>query len=206
MPISSLPIMKIKLPSMFFKYGMTNKIMTESFINFVNEIYNLGFVPKICKPCNLFPNTSEIIDSSGRILIADCIIHESTNFSTLYEQSSFAKSYLAICNSHLLTSSHIDQLRVLSETVPVVCHGLKTNPYTFLYPSTKRLFELSDKVEEITSICDRCKRTAIVNANVCFQSNMLKVHKSDTTFNHCIENHKSMCLCWICWTDAISID
>ncbi|MBQ8451412.1 MAG: thymidine kinase [Clostridia bacterium] len=61
------------------------------------------------------------------------------------------------------TVKQIDELKELSEIVPVTCYGLKTDFRTKLFPGSKRLIEVADKLTELFSVCE-CGKPAIFNA------------------------------------------
>ena len=61
----------------------------------------------------------------------------------------------------------IDQLRRIVDDldIPVLCFGLRSDFQTKLFPSSRRLFELADSIQEIKTICD-CGSKATVNARI----------------------------------------
>ncbi len=66
-----------------------------------------------------------------------------------------------------LTEAQIDQLRAIvdEENIPVICFGLRTDFQTRLFPSSRRLMEVADTLQEIKTICD-CGAKATVNARI----------------------------------------
>ena len=65
--------------------------------------------------------------------------------------------------SQFLSAFVVDQLRALTRTpdVPVICYGLRTDFRTELFPGSKRLLEVADRIEEIKVTCQYCNRKAI---------------------------------------------
>lgn len=61
------------------------------------------------------------------------------------------------------SKEQIDQLRTITEFVPVLCYGLMTNFKGELFEGSKRLVEICDSLGEIKSICE-CGRKATMNA------------------------------------------
>lgn len=59
----------------------------------------------------------------------------------------------------------IDFLRLVSITknLPVLCYGLKTDFRGELFPSTQRLIEISDTLEEVKNLCLYCDHKATMN-------------------------------------------
>lgn len=73
---------------------------------------------------------------------------------------------LVIDEAQFLTSEQIDQLKEIAVGhVPVLCFGLRTDFRTYMFPASKRLFELADSLTEIKSVC-KCGRKAEVNARI----------------------------------------
>ena len=66
-----------------------------------------------------------------------------------------------------MTPEQIDQLRYIVNdyNVPVMCFGLRTDFQTKLFPGSRRLMEVADKIQEIKTICD-CGAKATVNARI----------------------------------------
>ena len=74
-------------------------------------------------------------------------------------------SCVLVDEAQFLTEAQIEQLKDLTTmtSIDVLCYGLRTDFKTKLFPGSKRLFELADKVIELDNICD-CGQHAIVNA------------------------------------------
>ena len=98
----------------------------------------------------------------------------------LQAQALFAEDYLDSCRDrkdwsdvaaiivdecHFLDPSYIDQLAYIVDTynVPVLCYGLRTDFRSELFPASKRLMELADRLEEVPTVC-WCGRRAHFNA------------------------------------------
>ncbi len=74
--------------------------------------------------------------------------------------------HVIICDEcQFLTAKQVNQMKALADwdDVPVLCFGLRADFQTFLFPGSKRLFEIADSITEIKSVC-RCGRKATVNA------------------------------------------
>lgn len=67
--------------------------------------------------------------------------------------------------SQFLSPFVVDQLRALTRApdVPVICYGLRTDFRTKLFPGSKRLLEVADRIEEVKVTCQFCNRKAIFN-------------------------------------------
>ena len=72
-------------------------------------------------------------------------------------------SVIVVDECQFMTKEQVEQLKDISEYLPVLCFGLLTNYKTELFEGSKRLIELADSFSEIKSIC-KCGRKATVNA------------------------------------------
>ena len=111
-------------------------------------------------------------------------------------------SYNAIiCDeAQFLTEQQVEQLKDIAtySNTDVLCYGLRTDFKTKLFPGSKRLFELADKISELDSICD-CGSPALINARVNATGKVL-------TQGAQVEiggDEKYKPLCWKCYKEAI---
>lgn len=62
-------------------------------------------------------------------------------------------------NIYMIISQHIMQHNL---EIPVLCYGLRADAFSNLFPGSKRLFEISDVIEELKAIC-KCGDKATFN-------------------------------------------
>ncbi len=94
---------------------------------------------------------------------------ELDDFQTLFKlykiDQNLEKNVIIVDECQFLTKAQVEQLKLLSFNLPVLCYGLLTNYKTELFKGSKRLVEIADKIQEIKSVCD-CGRKATVNARI----------------------------------------
>ncbi len=73
------------------------------------------------------------------------------------------KDVLIVDECQFCTKEQINQLKEVTEYIPVLCYGLKTNFKTELFEGSKRLLEIADSIAEIKSVC-KCGRKSTINA------------------------------------------
>lgn len=76
--------------------------------------------------------------------------------------------WILIDEAQFLTEAQVNNLAELVDSdlgVSVICYGLRTDFMTRLFEGSKRLFEISDTIEEIKSTCN-CGRKTIFNARI----------------------------------------
>lgn len=100
-----------------------------------------------------------------------------------------------ICDeAQFLTPMQVVELRILSNSIDIICYGLRTDFQTQLFPGSKRLLELADEIREIESVC-KCGKKATINARfnqdrkIIYTGNQLELGGND----------KYIGLCWDCW-------
>ena len=75
------------------------------------------------------------------------------------------KDCILVDEAQFLTEKQVEDLWVFTKMYdkPVICYGLKTNFQSYLFPGSKRLLELSDNIEELSTLC-KCGEKAKFNA------------------------------------------
>ena len=75
--------------------------------------------------------------------------------------------WILVDECQFLAPKQVDQLAAIADNfgINIICYGLRTDFSTNMFPGSKRLFEICDKIEEIKSSCD-CGSKTIFNARV----------------------------------------
>jgi len=118
----------------------------------------------------------EIKSRIGDGISRECIlVDQSTNiydfFNNTFIKNTSEKvaipSWVFVDEAQFLTEEQVDQLSDIVDylDIDVWCFGLRTDFKTHLFPGSKRLFEIADKVEELKSSCS-CGRKNTVNARL----------------------------------------
>lgn len=138
-----------------------------------------------------------IVSRVGISELCDYVLESDTNIKHILEKDDLIKnlSCIIIDECQFLTPTQIDELRIATEYVPVICYGLRTDYMTNLFPGSKRLMELSDSIEEIKTTCVYCDRKSIINAKIC--NGKIIYNGSSEPDIGSEEKYRSMC--WKCW-------
>lgn len=94
----------------------------------------------------------------------------------LESECSFVEDYLAnpidcdcvlVDEAQFLTKEQVDKLSDIADfqDIPVICFGLRTDFQSNLFEGSKRLMEIADELQEITTIC-WCGKKARYNARI----------------------------------------
>lgn len=186
-----------------FVYGvMGSSKSAQALITRYNYIQK-GFNVILCKPeIDNRGDTREVRTVSSRIGIdAECLVFskfENLIFLYMKNFNYYKKNILIVDEAQFCTAEQIDQLKIISKNVEVICYGLKTNFKSELFEGSKRLIEIADKIEEISYIC-RCGSKAIINAR--FINGKPTTNGSEILIGG-DESYES--LCYECWKKLLN--
>lgn len=95
----------------------------------------------------------------------DILIDPEKSLEPYYDDWNHDVSCVLVDEAQFLTKKQVEELWMASKLydIPVICYGLKTDFQTNLFEGSKRLFELADEIEELTTICS-CGNKAKFNA------------------------------------------
>jgi thymidine kinase len=155
-----------------FKYGTMGSSKTAQLLIFAFNLEEKGVNFACFKPVIDTRSGTNIIQSRIEFLRRGAFSFErETNiyahvFKMIYElDSDNCWKYILIDEAQFLTSEQVDQLAQIVDDfkINVCCYGLRTDFQTLLFPGSKRLFEIADVLEEISTMCE-CGEKAIFNA------------------------------------------
>ena len=151
-----------------FTYGVMGSSKSAQALITRHNYIQKGFNVILAKPSvdNRGDNEGIRTVSSRLGISANCFVFDKTeNLVVLYMKNFnyFKPNIMIVDEAQFCTKQQIDELKVLSKNVLVMCYGLKTNFQSELFEGSKRLIEIADRLEEIKHIC-RCGNNAIINA------------------------------------------
>lgn len=151
---------------LYFKYGVMGSSKSANALMTKYNYEQKGFKVLIMKPSI---DTRDGNTISSRIGISCECFKFDKNFDLLKyflsEREKHKIDVVIIDEVQFCTTLQIEQLREITEFVPVLCYGLKTNFKSELFEGSKRLIEIADNISEIKTVC-RCGNKAIINARV----------------------------------------
>ena len=144
-----------------FKYGTMNSGKTFEILRTAHNYEENGYKVIIIKPSVDLKGEKSIVSRVGMKRDVDYLITPSMKISSIYDGS--AQVILAD-EAQFFTKKQIDDLWLLTKNkdVTVFCFGLKTDFLSNSFPGSRRLFELADKIEEVTTLC-KCGNKAMFN-------------------------------------------
>ena len=120
-------------------------------------------------------------------------IENNTNIFDLIYTYDKKISCILVDESQFLTKEHVFQLSdVVDElNIPVICYGLRSDFSLEPFEGSKYLMAIADSVEEIKTICSKCKsKKAIINARIINGKILTKGEQVQIGGN---ESYKTLC-------------
>ncbi len=187
---------------LYFKYGTMGSSKSAQALMAKFNYEQKGMVVMLVKP-----SLDNRGDGDGQPMVRSRI-GLSSPCETIRPEDSFVELFdkfkaengcdcVIVDEAQFCTTKQVDELKLLTKQVPVLCYGLLNNFRCQLFEGSKRLVELSDSLQEIKSVC-RCGRKSTVNARFI---NGKCVDDGPVVFIGGDESYENMCY-W-CWQDEL---
>lgn len=187
---------------LYFKYGTMGSSKSAQALMAKFNYEQKGMVVMLVKPSldNRDDGDGQPMVRSRIGLSSPCeIIRPEDSFVELFDKFKAENGCdcVIVDEAQFCTTKQVDELKLLTKQVPVLCYGLLNNFRCQLFEGSKRLVELSDSLQEIKSVC-RCGRKSTVNARFI---NGKCVDDGPVVFIGGDESYENMCY-W-CWQDEL---
>lgn len=187
---------------LYFKYGTMGSSKSAQALMAKFNYEQKGMVVMLVKPSldNRGDGDGQPMVRSRIGLSSQCeIIRPEDSFVELFDKFKAENGCdcVIVDEAQFCTTKQVDELKLLTKQVPVLCYGLLNNFRCQLFEGSKRLVELSDSLQEIKSVC-RCGRKSTVNARFI---NGKCVDDGPVVFIGGDESYENMCY-W-CWQDEL---
>lgn len=187
---------------LYFKYGTMGSSKSAQALMAKFNYEQKGMVVMLVKPSldNRGDGDGQPMVRSRIGLSSPCeIIRPEDSFVELFDKfrAENGCDCVIVDEAQFCTTKQVDELKLLTKQVPVLCYGLLNNFRCKLFEGSKRLVELSDSLQEIKSVC-RCGRKSTVNARFI---NGKCVDDGPVVFIGGDESYENMCY-W-CWQDEL---
>lgn len=156
------------MPKLYFKYGTMGSSKSAQALMTKFNYEQKGFKVFLIKP-----SIDTRDDTNNKTIIASRIglkseafaFDKKENLIHFFKKHREIEDYKTIIvdEAQFCTEKQVNELKELSNIVPVLCFGLKTNFKSYLFEGSKRLLEIADSIMEIKNIC-ACGNKAIINA------------------------------------------
>lgn len=128
----------------------------------------------------------------------DILIDPEKSFEPYYDDWNQDVSCVLVDEAQFLTKKQVEELWMVSKLydIPVICYGLKTDFQSNLFEGSKRLIELADELEELTTIC-HCGNKAKFNAR--FVDGVFTQDGSSILIDGAVSNVEYQPMCGRCY-------
>lgn len=151
------------MAKLYFRYGTMDSAKTLNLLAVAHNYRKQGKRVLLLKPAldHRF-GADRIVSRSGLSADADILVEEHTEITA---ERCRGIDCVLVDEAQFMPPAIIDQLRAvtLDPGIPVICYGLRTDFQTKLFPASKRLFELADRIEEVKVTCQYCQKKATFN-------------------------------------------
>lgn len=181
------------MAKLYFKYGVMGSAKTAEALMTRYRYEEVGQKALLCK-ADMDTRDGATIIKSRIGLEGECLLlSELKNI-----ENEKLKSYDAIIVDEVQFAdpSEIDFLSDIVDdlNVPVICYGLKADFKNQLFPGSKRLLEIADKIEEIKTVC-WCGKKAICNTRynkngIVREGNQVELGSNDNYVSLCRKHYK----------------
>lgn len=153
---------------LYFKYGTMGSSKSAQALMCKFNYEQKGMKVLLVKPSlDNRGDSGDVPKVRSRIgLVCECeTITPEGSFCKLFEKrrEESGCDCIIVDESQFCTTEQVNELKELTQFVPVLCYGLLTDFQCRLFEGSKRLVELADSLQEIKSVCS-CGRKSTVNA------------------------------------------
>lgn len=186
------------MAKLYFKYGAMGCSKSAQALMCKFNYEQRGFKVLLLKPSidtRDYESGKSVVKSRIGIKSECEVFDKEENLFELYKKLGENTKYdvLIIDEAQFCSENQINDCKEISEEIPVICYGLKTNFKSYLFEGSKRLIEIADKIEEITSVCS-CGANATVNALIV--DGKLVTSGDEVQIGG---DEKYVAMCYTCW-------
>lgn len=158
------------MSKLYFKFGTVNSSKTANLLMTKHNYEEQGLKTIVLKPTVDTRDPGEIVTRAGIPSVKCITFSENDSIKEILTGEIF--DVVLVDESQFCTELQIEELWQISISCPVICFGLKTDSHTRLFPGSKRLLELAEKIEEIKTVC-KCGKKATINARIDKNGNLI---------------------------------
>lgn len=153
------------MAKLFFRFGAMNCGKSTALMQVAHN-YNENQKNVIVIKSSIDTKADDCVSSRiGLERKVDILIDPEKSLEPYYDQWEKDISCILVDEAQFLSSKQVEELWIFTKMydIPVICYGLKTDFQSHLFEGSKRLLELADDLEELTTICS-CGKKAKFNA------------------------------------------
>ena len=155
------------MSKLYFRYGAMNSGKTTLLLQVAHNYEERGMKVVILKPGIDTKGDDKIVTRIGLKRKVDHIVKNDEKLINYLCTLPLDVVCVLVDEAQFLTRDQVDDLFMFTKlkNIPVICYGLRSNFKTMAFPGSLRLFEVSDVMEELITIC-RCGKRAKFNGRI----------------------------------------
>ena len=155
------------MSKLYYRYGAMNSGKTTLLLQVAHNYEERGMKVLILKPKIDTKGNDKIVTRIGLKRKVDHVIKKDENLNKYLNTLDSDIECVLVDEAQFLSRDQVDELFMFSKLKdkPVICYGLRSDFKTIAFPGSLRLFEVSDVLEELYTIC-RCGKRAKFNARI----------------------------------------
>ncbi len=153
------------MAKLYFRFGAMNCGKSTALMQVAHN-YNENNKRVVVIKSSLDTKADDSIESRiGLKRKVDILIDPEKSLEPYYEDWNQDVACVLVDEAQFLSTKQVEELWIASKMydIPVICYGLKTDFQSHLFEGSKRLIELADELEELSTIC-HCGTKAKYNA------------------------------------------
>lgn len=155
------------MSKLYFRYGAMNSGKTTLLLQVAHNYEERGMKVVILKPGIDTKGDDKIVTRIGLKRKVDHIVKNDEKLINYLCTLPLDVVCVLVDEAQFLTRDQVDDLFMFTKlkNIPVICYGLRSDFKTMAFPGSLRLFEVSDVMEELITIC-RCGKRAKFNGRI----------------------------------------
>lgn len=143
------------MAKMHFKYASMNSGKSIDLIRTAHNYEENGYKVLLIKPAIDTKREDKVSSRIGVERKVDILLLYSDNILEVLKNKLKNVSCILVDESQFLSTKQVEDLFLISKAcnIPVICYGLRTNFKMESFAGGKRLLEISDVLEELTTLC-----------------------------------------------------
>lgn len=144
------------MAKMHFKYASMNSGKSIDLIRTAHNYEENGYKVLIISPIVGKNSNNKISSRVGLYRNADILLLYSDNILEVLKGKLGDKAVILVDEAQFLSSKQVYDLFIISKAldIPVICYGLRTNFKMESFAGSKRLLELAEVLEELSTLCN----------------------------------------------------
>ena len=182
------------MAKLYFRFGAMNCGKTSSLLQVAHNYEENNKKVIIIKSKIDTKAENKISSRIGLTRKVDILLEKDEDIEKYFDEWNNNIDCILVDEAQFLNQKQIEQLWLVTKMydIPVMCYGLKTDFKSHLFEGSKRILELADQIEELTTICSCGKKakfnTRFVDGNFTLEGDEVVIDGSNSNIEY-----KPMC-------------